>query len=80
MPTKTTLQDQIEVITNDPLMIKYDDYNLAKIAKFIGQDSLDQALSTFKSGQKFSIASLLNRLGIEKDALDVELGAILTNA
>lgn len=67
----------ITVVSNDPNLVKYDDANLAKIAEFIGQDSLDQALAGFKSKQKFTIGDLLKRLGIKSDELSVNTSATL---
>lgn len=58
-------------------MLKYDDVNLAKIAKFIGQDSLDQILAGYKSKQSFTISDVLKRLGISAKELDVDPSAIL---
>ena len=58
-------------------MLKYDDVNLAKIAKFIGQDSLDQVLAGYKSKQSFTISDVLKRLGISAKELDVDSSAVL---
>jgi len=63
--------------TEDKDLLKYDDVNLAKIAKFIGQDSLDQVLESYKSKQSFTISDVLKRLGISAKELDVDPSAIL---
>jgi hypothetical protein len=77
MPPKSVPLSSIIRINNDKFLSKYDDVNLAKIAKFIGQDSLDQVLAGYKSKQSFTIADVLNRLGISSKELDVDPSAVL---
>lgn len=74
----TSSLNQIIRTTKNPFLLKYDDNNLAKIAKFIGSDSLDQVLESFKSQQKFTIAEVLKRLGIDSSDIDVDTSAVLT--
>jgi hypothetical protein len=74
---RTIRPDQIIRTTDDPLMLKYDDENLAKIAQFIGQDSLDQVLSGFKSKESFTIGEVLKRLGIKSSEIDVDATSVL---
>ena len=64
--------------TEDKDLLKYDDVQLAKIAKFIGQDSLDRVLAGYKSKQSFKVADVLKRLGISTKDLDVDSSVILT--
>ena len=80
MAEKTVRPEDVIIVTDDPDLLKYDDYNLAKIAKFIGQDSLDQVLEPYKSQQKFTIGDVLKRLGIKPNELDVDPTAILRRA
>jgi len=80
MAEKTVRPEDVVIVTDDPDLLKYDDYNLAKIAKFIGQDSLDQVLAPYKSQQKFTIGDVLKRLGIKPNELDVDPTAILRRA
>lgn len=72
MDKKSVSLTSITRTTDDPYLLKYDDYDLAKIARFIGMDSLDQALSGFKSKEKFTIGDVLKRLGIKSSELDVD--------
>jgi hypothetical protein len=77
MPPKSVPLSSIVRTTEDEDLLKYDDVNLAKIAKFIGQDSLDQVLAGYKSKQSFTIADVLKRLGISVKELDVNPSAVL---
>jgi hypothetical protein len=77
MPSKSILSSSIVRTTKDEDLLKYDDVNLAKIAKFIGQDSLDQVLAGYKSKQSFTISDVLKRLGISAKELDVDSSAVL---
>lgn len=77
MDIKSVSTNKITRTSNDPYLLKYDDYDLAKIARFIGQDSLDQVLSGFKSKESFTIADVLKRLGIKSSELDVNVNAVL---
>jgi hypothetical protein len=77
MPPKSVPLSSIVRTTEDEDLLKYDDVNLAKIAKFIGQDSLDQVLAGYKSKQSFTIADVLKRLGISIKELDVNPSAVL---
>ena len=78
MEKKSVPITSIKRTTDDPYLLKYDDYNLAKIARFIGMDSLDQVLNGFKSKEQFTIKDVLKRLGIESSELDVDLNASLS--
>jgi len=77
MPPRSVSLSSIVRNTEDKNLLKYDDVNLAKIAKFIGQDSLDQILAGYKSKQSFTISDVLKRLGISAKELDVDPSAIL---
>jgi hypothetical protein len=77
MPPRSVSLSSIVRNTEDKDLLKYDDVNLAKIAKFIGQDSLDQILAGYKSKQSFTISDVLKRLGISAKELDVDPSAIL---
>jgi hypothetical protein len=77
MPSKSISSSSIVRTTKDEDLLKYDDVNLAKIAKFIGQDSLDQVLAGYKSKQSFTISDVLKRLGISAEELDVDSSAVL---
>jgi hypothetical protein len=77
MPSKSISSSSIVRTTKDEDLLKYDDVNLAKIAKFIGQDSLDQVLAGYKSKQSFTISDVLKRLGISAKELDVDSSAVL---
>ena len=77
MPPKSVSLSSIVRNTEDKDLLKYDDVNLAKIAKFIGQDSLDQILAGYKSKQSFTISDVLKRLGISAKELNVDPSAIL---
>jgi hypothetical protein len=77
MPPRSVPLSSIVRTTKDEDLLKYDDVNLAKIAKFIGQDSLDQVLAGYKSQQSFTISDVLKRLGISAKELDVDPSAIL---
>jgi hypothetical protein len=77
MPPRSVSLSSIIRNTEDKDLLKYDDVNLAKIAKFIGQDSLDQILAGYKSKQSFTISDVLKRLGISAKELDVDPSAIL---
>jgi hypothetical protein len=78
MPPKSISLSSIVRTTKDEDLLKYDDVNLAKIAKFIGQDSLDQVLAGYKSKQSFTISDVLKRLGISVKELDVDSSAVLS--
>ena len=77
MPPKSVSLSSIVRTTEDKDLLKYDDVNRAKIAKFIGQDSLDQVLEGYKSKQSFTISDVLKRLGINPREIDVDTSAIL---
>jgi len=77
MPPKSVPLSSIVRTTEDEDLLKYDDVNLAKIAKFIGQDSLDQVLAGYKSKQPFTISDVLKRLGISAKELDVDPSVVL---
>jgi hypothetical protein len=77
MPPRSVPLSSIVRTTDDKDLLKYDDVNLAKIAKFIGQDSLDQVLAGYKSKQSFKISDVLRRLGISAKELDVDPSAVL---
>jgi len=78
MPPKSVSLSSIVRTTKDEDLLKYDDVNLAKIAKFIGQDSLDQVLAGYKSKKSFTISDVLKRLGISAKELDVDPSAVLS--
>jgi len=78
MDSKIGYSSSITRTSKDKDLLKYDDVQLAKIAKFIGQDSLDRVLAGYKSKQSFKVADVLKRLGISTKDLDVDSSVILT--
>ncbi len=78
MDSKIGYSSSITRTSEDKDLLKYDDVQLAKIAKFIGQDSLDRVLAGYKSKQSFKIADVLKRLGISAKELNVDPSVVLT--
>ncbi len=76
--SKSVPEDQIIRTTEDSDLLKYDDVDLAKIAKVVGQDTLDQALEPLmKSKKSFTIGDVMKRVGLSTKDVDVNLSSIL---
>jgi hypothetical protein len=76
--SKSVPKDQIIRTTEDSDLLKYDDVDLAKIAKVVGQDTLDQALKPLmKSKKSFTIGDIMKRVGLSTKDVDVNLSSIL---
>jgi len=62
---------------SDKLLAKYDDHDLAKLAKVVGEDKLDAILATKDPGVSFTVADLVKELQIDPTDIKLNLQSIL---
>lgn len=76
----TVAESDIGRTTTDKNLLKYDDYDLAKIADAVGQSKLDKVLAKYGSKQKFTVGDVVNALNINAKQLGVNTSSVLGKA
>jgi soluble lytic murein transglycosylase-like protein len=77
---KSVPETSITRVSDDKDMLKYDDYDLAKIAKEVGQDKLDKVLAKYKSRERYTIGDVVRALNLDAQELGVNSKSVLGNA
>lgn len=77
---KSVSETGITRVSDDKDMLKYDDVDLAKIAKRVGQARLDKVLAKYKPQERFTVEDVLNALNLDAQELGVNRKSVLSKA